>query len=170
MKTENPSGWNDISLFPEGPSLSDVVPASCCNLCHHFFLTSLFPPPPSIPPLLCLLCFTSTLQTDRPFTLSSSVFSPPSILGHVFTTYLCHVCLYWSNDGEMSEHAPPKDLTGNRRRRCLDAVCSRGTGKASPRVWTRRGWAASGGMTRGGRVWEERPAATLQHWWWPWAL
>lgn len=45
----------------------------------------------------CVLPQPIHLTASCPISLSSSFLSPPSILGYLFTTSLCHNCLHWSD-------------------------------------------------------------------------
>lgn len=45
----------------------------------------------------CVLPQPIHLTASCPISLSSSFFSPPSILGYLFTASLCHNCLHWSD-------------------------------------------------------------------------
>lgn len=151
--------WLETSpfLFPERLFLSDVSPASLCNLCHHFSFTSLTT---SHPPSPYFSIFPCGPQSPSFFLTSAHLHKPPSCcILYFLLPFLAlsspHPSVIFIFTGVMLVNVPLEEITGKGRQRCLDSaspVCSQGTGKAPSAVLTPQGWEASDGMTRGGCV------------------
>lgn len=103
MKKQGNRTWvvEEVFPFPEWACGADVSPTSLGNLCHCLFLTS---PTTSHPLIPCLsiffffhLCFTSTHQPSSSSHYLQLFVFPPSFLGYLLTTSLCHIYLCWSN-------------------------------------------------------------------------